>query len=173
MTQKQGIVYKMISIDEKGEFYVGSTMTSLYFRYHLHKSVSKIKPHIKAYEYFSKIGWINVKLVTLETCQNITRQELREKERRWMEELCPSLNNRIPSRTKKEWYDDKRDQILKSSKAYYQQNRESIIERQKKWYVMNKEKVQKNNKIWYQNNKEQILEKYRQRRNKMKENMDG
>lgn len=166
-----GRVYKMISdSDGVSEFYVGSTIVPLYMRFHLHKSIAKTKPHIKVYKYFNEAGWQGVQLIQLAEYPDITRTELAVKEREWVQQLRPSLNVRVPSRTRQEWYVDNRERILQEHKEYYRANREHAKERQRKWYNANKERMVAYCKQYYVDNKEKMTEYNRQYRNKKKAN---
>ena len=62
------------------------------------------------------------------------------------------INKVIPNRTKKEWYENNKEQILTQKKQYYEQTKEQ----KKHYYKQNKEKIKEKSKVWYQNNLDKV-----------------
>ena len=73
-------------------------------------------------------GWDNFDMILLErrSCQDIL--ETRKIERTFIEELKPSLNRYVPSRTRPEYYQDNREKTINRVKSYYQDNAEKCKE---------------------------------------------
>jgi hypothetical protein len=69
----------------------------------------------------------------------------------------------IPSRTKKEYYDDNKEMIKEYKKEYSENNKEIIAEKQKIKYEKNKEIIAEKAKIKYEKNKEIILKKQKEK----------
>lgn len=104
-------------------------------------------------------------------------------EREWIEKYDNTLNNQIPSRTKKEYQqtyrDENKEEYLKKCKEYnnkrkeehskyYLDNKEKIQEYKKQHYLKNKEKIQEYKRQHYLKNKEKLKQKARDDYNKIK-----
>ena len=158
-------VYKLFNPDYP-EFYVGSTK-DMKARKRNHKTdcnnPNGPRYNFKVYEYIrSNGGYDSWNYEILEHIRNsINVVELRNVERKYIEELKPSLNIDIPNRTKKEWRQDNKEQILEYNKQYRQNNKEQIKENYKQYYENNREHF----KQYYENNRESIAEKRNQKFN--------
>ena len=90
------IVYKIYCINpEVTEFYIGSTI-DLRKRLYVHKHDCKTK-NMKLYNYINQNGgWSNFSCEILETfsCESLSQKS--DKERRFIEDLKPSLNTNLP-----------------------------------------------------------------------------
>ena len=151
----KGKIYKLINdVDDKE--YVGSTIQTLAQRKGSHKKDAVKKPHTRAYQHLNKIGWDNVKIILVENYPCDNKEELTAREAYWIRELKAELNKVIPSRTKKEYYQEHKEDILAKEKAKYQENKETILEKSKVYRENNKEKVAESNKKWRENNKEAL-----------------
>ena len=112
-------VYKLYH-DDYPEFYIGSTK-DMKHRKECHKyscnNPNSNRYNLKVYEYIrSNGGYSSWKYEILEYIRNsINVYELKNLERKYIEELKPSLNREIPNRTKKEW-----------NKQHYENNKELI-----------------------------------------------
>lgn len=128
----RGKIYKLVN-DIDDEFYVGSTCETLAKRKGGHKALSKERPHRHVYLHLSKVGWENVHIVLIEEypCENI--EQLKARERHWIDELKPSLNRILPIRTQEE-----RNQYIKE---WREQNHDKFSQTQRKWREQNKEKI--------------------------------
>jgi predicted GIY-YIG superfamily endonuclease len=73
-------------------------------------------------------GWDNFDMILIErrTCQD--KLEACKFERGHIEDLNATLNAHMPSRTKKEYYEEKREHTLKKVKEYYESNKEKVDE---------------------------------------------
>lgn len=76
-------------------------------------------------------GWDNWDMILIEeySCENILQATQRE--RYWFETLNATLNQRIPSRTEKERYEENKEQFSLQQREYREQNREIINNKKK------------------------------------------
>lgn len=94
-----GKVYWM-GVPGSGDGYVGSTIEPTLGR---RKTNHKSKPASrKCAEYFASVGWDNAVMVLLEAYPCSSRDELRARERTWVERLRPTLNTISPYVTAEE-----------------------------------------------------------------------
>ena len=125
--------------------YVGSTCKEkLCQRMSHHRSQYKrCNEGMASFILFDKFGVDNciIELIELFPCNS--KDEITKKEGEYIKQLnC--VNKRVEGRTK--------DQ-------YYQDNKEDILEYRKQYKNNNPEKIKKQCKLYYENNKDQILEK--------------
>jgi hypothetical protein len=137
----KGKIYRLVSnVDD--EFYVGSTCLPLAKRFYKHKYTAKERPNMRVYEHFNTIGWEHIKIILVEEfpCEN--KMQLERREREVIEQLKPSLNQMVPTRTKKEWREDNRNTIAMKKKEDRDKNKERYKQSSKKHYENKlKEKV--------------------------------
>ena len=120
-----GKIYRLVnSVDN--EFYVGSTCLTLCKRLYRHKTDAKRRPNVKIYSHLNTIGFENVKIVLIEEYPCNSKMELERKERYWIEQLKPTLNQKIPTRTQKEYRDANPEKIRESNANYQAKNREKL-----------------------------------------------
>jgi hypothetical protein len=113
--------------DEFPQIYIGSTINTLSDRLAQHKH------HLKYYMSSKKLDMCsssillmadpNSKIILIENFPCKTKEELRARERYYIEqnrELCININ--IPNRTKKEYRTAYKDQINQQKKKYYIKN---------------------------------------------------
>ena len=75
------------------------------------------------------------------------------KERQYIEELSASLNQILPSRTKKEWAQDNKEHVKKYKAEYHKKNIDKIQKQKQKKYEDNREyKLEKSKEYYQQNN---------------------
>jgi group I intron endonuclease len=150
-----GKIYRLVNnVDD--EFYVGSTCGKLSKRKNEHKSLTKSKPHIKIYQHLNNIGWENVSIVLIEEypCEN--KMELLRRERHWVDELNPSLNKQVPTRTQQQYRDDNKDRIRQRDASYYEKNRTRIIESTTKYRAENIQQINETKKKYVEKNREKL-----------------
>ena len=166
-----GVVYKLFSKNpDDNEYYIGST-NNIHRRQKEHKSCCNNKNssdyNKKVYKYIRENGGFDkFDFEILEIGEYEDKKLLHERERFFIEQNKPSLNNNIPNRTKEEWREvnkeNKKEHYQKNKEHYkehYQKNKEIINNRAKEHYQNNKEKI----KEYYQKNKEKINEKKREK----------
>ena len=144
----KGLIYKICCLDPKiKDVYVGST-TKLVKRRCQHKNAcnnENCKNHnLSVYQFIrANGGWENWEVVQIEKYSCETKAELETRERYHLETLGATLNCKVPTRTKKEYYKDNFEAIserhkqynLKNpeyQKQYRQDNREVLLEKRSK-----------------------------------------
>lgn len=142
------VIYKITCNDpEVTDVYVGHTV-NFYRRQYNHSSVCNNKKS-KRYNFLvyqtirDNGGWLNWSMVEVEQfpCADVYQAIAREGY--WYKELNGTLNYCVPSRTKKEYNQDNREQINEKQRQYIQTNKEQIIEKKKQWYQDNREQILK------------------------------
>ena len=159
------IIYKICCKDTTiTDIYIGSTC-NFNRRKYAHKNdcnnEKQKKYNLKVYQFIRDNGdWNQWDMIQIKefSCEN--KREKETEERKYIEELKPTLNCIIPTRSKKEWFNDNKEKIKKQKKEYYENNKRKIIENIKKYNLNNKEKVNEYHKDYVLNNKEK-LKKYK------------
>jgi hypothetical protein len=158
-------IYKLVSKDPTiTDIYVGHT-TDLTTRKNKHKSTCN-NPNGERYNLYiyqfirENGGWENWEMIIIECINCIDGNEARTHERRWFDILGATLNNRVPSRNKYDYYENNKDVINETRKQKYKQNKDIICEKATQYYEQNKEK----RKQYYEQNKDEINRKQRERR---------
>ena len=148
MTSKNGIIYKICCLNpDVKECYVGSTI-NFYRRKNHHKqrcNNDKTNGH-NAYVYRfirDNGGFGNWDMVELEKCQFHDKRELYGRERFWFERLEAKLNQQVPSRTNKQRYEDKREDILQKKKQYYKDNHPRVYGKNQIYSKTHREELNK------------------------------
>tara|TARA_B110000444_G_scaffold233499_1_gene243068 strand:- start:543 stop:1148 length:606 start_codon:yes stop_codon:yes gene_type:complete len=160
----KSIIYKIKHNEDYDDtnIYVGSTSNFKQRKYN-HKNRcnnEKDKKHnLPVYQYIrDNGGWDNFVMIPIEQYPCNNKNELEIKERHHIDILRPTLNMKIPSRTKKEYYEDNKEQIEEWKKQYYEENKAKITEYKKQYHDVNRELIKEQKKIYYEKNKDQILE---------------
>ena len=156
MDYSKAKVYKICNCIDN-ELYVGSTCQSLSQRMGEHRRGARKArtQHFRLYQKMNELGVENFSIVLLEEmpeCQNI--EQLRKKERDYIEELNSRLNQIIPSRTKQEWTKSNPEKVKDSFQKHYEKNKEKIIEKAKCFATDNPDKVKAYQRRSYEKNKE-------------------
>lgn len=107
-------IYKMTCGDLP--CYIGSTSRGLNYR--LYEHIYDIKHNIGKNKQIYKDNLDDLKMEILEDGVDIN--EIKQKERYYIENIRPNINHNLPSRTKKEY-----------DKLYYQLNKDVILEKKK------------------------------------------
>ena len=164
------VIYKIVCKDKNiKDCYVGSTCNHSR-RKAQHKSDcnnEKSKGYnYNVYKFIRDNGnWDNWEFVIIEKYPVKDKIEKGIRERYWVE-LMGTLNSDIPSRTKKEYYENNKEYQKEYNKEYYENNKDKIVEYQKEYqkeyYKNNKDKAKEKNKEMYEKNKDRILNKNKQ-----------
>ena len=168
------IIYKIVCKDESiTDCYVGHT-TNLKKRKIQHKESCTNKTSKQynndLYTFIRANGGLdNWNINILETCNCENIFQARERERYWIKTLEAKLNNRMPNRDNKEYYEENKEIILEKCKIYREENKEHFAETNKLWVEANKEHVDTYKHLWYEENKERILEQKKQYHQEHKE----
>jgi hypothetical protein len=164
------IIYKIVCNDLNiKDLYIGHTTQFIKRRY-LHKySCNNENSKIYGLKVYSTIrengGWDNWSMIEVEKYNCNDSNEATARERYWYESLGSKLNMICPKRSKKEYYENNKDKILKrrnrdnSNKDYYETNKDKILKRNKENYENNKDTILKRKKENYENNKDKILKR--------------
>jgi hypothetical protein len=101
---KNGIIYKIVCNDENiNNIYIGSTYNFAFRKSH-HKYNCNNENDIYLYRFIRENGgWNNWSIFIIRKYENINKIKLRKKERKYINKLNATLNQSIPSRTKKEY----------------------------------------------------------------------
>ena len=130
------IFYKIVCKDlNVKDLYVGHT-TNFVKRKNSHKTRCtnpNDKSHnFQVYEFIrNNGGWNNWDMVEIEKKQLNDANEARKHERFWYETLHATLNEQIPSQTRKEYSDKYYDLHKEKHKDYYIENKDKILEKHK------------------------------------------
>jgi len=130
----KSIIYQLCCKDTKiTDIYIGST-TSFRHRKVAHKSSccneKSAKYNLNVYKFIRENGgWENWDMVMLYefSCEN--KLQLLKEERVFIENMKPSLNLSIPTRTQKEWSACNKERLLERQKKYDLENKERFRER--------------------------------------------
>ena len=154
-----GKIYKIID-NTNGNIYIGST-TKQYLSQRLTTHVKNYKLFLNGKGHFVtsfKIIENNdyyIELIELYFCNS--KDELHAREGYHIRNN-ECVNNNIPGRTRKEWREDNKNEILEREKDYYEVNKEKILERVKDYYEDNREKILEQRKAYHESNREKIKE---------------
>jgi hypothetical protein len=160
----QGKIYKIVC-NETGNQYIGSTVEPT-----LARRLTGHKRNYNAYlngkhNYVSSFEILksnSYDIILIENFPCETKDELHARERFHIESnKC--VNMVIPTRTHKEYLQDKKEIIAIQSKSYQLINKDKIAEQRKEFYQNNKEVLAKQHKNWYEANKDIILEKNKEK----------
>jgi hypothetical protein len=138
------IIYKLCCNDINiTDIYIGHT-TNFTKRKNCHKrntyNENDKKYNIKVYQFIRENGgWDNWSMIMVEEYSCNSKLEAEKRERELIEELKASLNCIIPTRNKKEYYQDKKEHIKIVHKKYYINNNDKLKEKDKEYYENNKE----------------------------------
>ena len=143
---QNGMIYKLVN-DENDDIYVGSTTQQLSKRLGDHKS--SYKYHKKISSAFNIVKYQSCKIILIEKYPCNCKYELESRERYYIETLnC--VNKNIPTRNKKDYYNDKKEHM----KQYKIENKDKIKEYYKKNYINNKDKIKEYKKQYNIENKD-------------------
>jgi hypothetical protein len=141
------VIYKLVHKNDQDNenIYVGST-TNFRGRKLQHKksthNPNEKKYYRSSYKYIRENGgWDEWEMIAIETYPCKSKRELEIRERYHIETLKSKLNQFIPTRTKKERYDDNKEMILNKIKQYNKDNRDKILEYNKQYREDNRDKI--------------------------------
>ena len=164
----KSIIYKIKHNEDYDDnnIYVGSTSNFRNRKYYHKNSCNNEKTigyNLPVYQYIrANGGWDEWVIIPIEEYPCNSKNELVIRERHYIDLLRPILNKNIPSRTKKEYYEDNKEQIAEYRKEFYKANKEQIAEYKKEYNEANKEQIAKYTKNYRNNNKEKIAEAKKQ-----------
>ena len=146
--QKIGYVYK-ITNSETDDIYIGSTTKTLSKRFDDHIRKMQLKPNRKLYDKISAIGLDKFKIELLENVNYKNKDELRQKEQTYINNVKPTLNcyNAFGRNKEKQKAKDKRS---------YQKHREERLTKVHEYAETHKEEIKERSKLYRKNNKDKI-----------------
>ena len=159
------VIYKLCCNDTSiKEIYIGSTC-NFRKRKNDHKSACHNENHIgynfKVYQFIREHGGFqNWQMIMIHEQSVNNKLEKERLERTFIEDLKPSLNCAIPTRTMKEWRSDNKEHVSEYYKQYYETNKEHKTEYKKEYYIANKEHKSYLNKQYYETHKEHKNQKH-------------
>ena len=142
-----GKIYKIWSFNSD-KIYIGSTIQAL---------SERLRGHERCLKHYKKTGkkycgsYIILEnehydIELIEYCPCKTKDELYRREGELQREMnC--VNQLIAGRTKKEHYEDNKEEISKKNKEYREKNPDIIIKNRKKYYEKNIDKIKERKKI--------------------------
>jgi hypothetical protein len=156
----KSIIYKLCCNDVSiTDIYVGST-TNFIKRKYSHKSNSR-NPSERGYNNYNyqfirdNGGFENWSMIEIEKYNAIDALDLLKRERYWIDELKPTLNNKMPYKTSEEKYEVKQ----KITEEWRKNNRDKVLEQKRKYRENNKDIINQRNRDKY-NAKKIILNIY-------------
>ena len=153
--------------------YVGSSVQPLSKRMQKHRSDYKKYldnrcHYVSVFDLFDEFGLDNCKIEWVEDVVCNSKKELQAREGIHIRN-SDCVNKQIAGRSKKERYEDKREEYLEKFKDYYINNKEDIFERMKNYREEHKEELSDKHKMYYEKHKEQLNNKQREYYNLNKE----
>jgi len=138
---ENSVIYKLCHCNdlENENIYIGST-TNFRRRKWEHKNncinENYEKYNYNVYQFIRENGnWENWVMIPIEQYPCNSKKELEVRERYHIELLKSKLNQKIPTRCKKEWTIDNKENVKEYKKQYYETNKENISEKIKKKVV--------------------------------------
>ncbi len=120
---KNGKIYKITSPNTE-KIYIGSTCHTLEYR--LRKHINNYKSYLKGeYKYTTSYEIIksnDFEIILLENVKCNNKRELHLIERKYIDEI-DCVNKFKPLRSKKEWYQDNKQRLLKKQIEYQKKNK--------------------------------------------------
>lgn len=162
-------IYKIVS-NTTDDVYYGSTCSPLSQRLSEHRK--KYKQFInKKYAYITSFKIIETndyEIVLVEDFPCERKEQILARERHYIENN-DCINKNIPTRTKKEYYEQNKDKANENMTVYRKENANKINEQRKLFRDQNKDKIAEQNKAYYDKNQEKLLQ---QKRNYSNNNKD-
>jgi hypothetical protein len=151
-------IYKLVC-NVTGEVYFGSTCVGLSQRLQKHKDCFRYGGRCSSKQIIER-GNYNIILCQECPCEN--KEQLKAFERKWIEEN-ECINVQLPGRTKKEWYEKNRIEILKTHKEWHDEHKGNLKDKKREYYEQNKIEILKKNKEWLDQHEEQKKQYHKQR----------
>jgi hypothetical protein len=176
MDYSKCLIYKIVCNDLLvTDCYVGHT-TNFKQRKSGHKSSCNLNTrpnyNCKVYQFIrDNGGWNNWSMIEIQKYPCNDFNEATARERYWYEILNANLNICIPNRSKKDYYQENKEELLKKQKIYQKNNKEEIIQIQKIYIENNKEQIKKKRKEYYEKNKVERLLYHKEWSEKNKEHI--
>jgi len=162
-------IYKLVHFDDLNDenIYIGHT-TNMVQRRHNHKTAccsTKHKEYNKPkYQYIrANGGWDKWQMILIEKYPCNIIDEATAREQYWRRRLNATLNTNEPGRKSKQYYQDKKDDILIKTNKYRQEHRNDAIIYSREYYKNNHEERLEKQRKYRENNKEEIMKKKKEK----------
>jgi hypothetical protein len=159
MNYDETYFYKVVCRDLNiKDVYVGHT-TDFKTRKCKHKSaccsqIDSNKHNLYVYTFIrANGGWENFDMILIEKHKCEDRLHAFKKEREYIESLNATLNQKIPTRTKKEWKDDNKERVKECGINWRKENQPRIQEQKKEYFTQNKEYYLEQSRTRYKDKK--------------------
>tara|TARA_R110000868_G_scaffold142427_1_gene359752 strand:- start:131 stop:691 length:561 start_codon:yes stop_codon:yes gene_type:complete len=156
MTERyeNGKIYRLF-VPGNDECYVGSTIWQLRKRLDAHKYAyyNPSQKQTTASLLFG-LGEVNIELLEAYPCNTI--QELKAKEREWIEKTPNAINKNIPGRTMEEERETNKEKYAQKCKEWREANKERVAEYDAKYKAEHKEQSALQRAKWAKANKDKI-----------------
>lgn len=161
----KGKIYKLECLNT-GKVYVGHTT-----KQYLSQRLTRHKEHFNQWvkgkaEYYTALDIIaegNYQITLLESYPCKSEDELKSRERYWIEITDGRINKNIPTRTHTEYYQVNHDVQAEKMRQYREHNRDALSAYYKQYYQDNRSKVKDKNNSYRAKNLDLLREKDRQR----------
>ena len=160
----EGTIYKLFCYDKDVKAcYVGSTK-NLKRRLKDHKCNTNCKRRRDHKSILYQTirdtgGWTNWSYQILAKVRVNNYTELHKFEALFIKSTENTLNKIIPTRSRKQHYEEEKERILAYKKSYHQNNRDKISKRRKEKYEQNKKAIRIKQKAYYDLNRDKIRER--------------
>jgi len=153
----QYYIYKIVSDDCPEFIYVGSTKSLKDRKYHHKSNCNNSNRRIYNSKLYKTIrdhgGWDNFRMVLVEECGDISRNQATIREEHHRLQLNASMNSKKAfsseddkKQQQKQYNEANRDKIKEDCKKYYEANRDKIKERRKEYRKANQDKIKEQDK---------------------------
>jgi len=137
-------LYKLYA-DDNDKYYVGSTRNELRYRKHTHKTQAFAKQsNSNVCNWMREIGRDNIKIKTIESFNDIAKDELLQKEDELIikfKDDINCLNQRRTTHNKKEYYQENKEEYRRRARIYRDLNRDKLREKDRKYRMENRELI--------------------------------
>ena len=176
-------IYKICCKDATiTDIYIGSTCNFTRRKsQHKNNCNKEISKEYNCYKYQfirDNGGWDNWTMIQLKefSCEN--KREKDTEERKHIDELKPSLNKQLPTRTQKQWVETNKEKLKEQRKQYRLLKGDTLLESKRKYYYDNKEKIKEHylknkNNILFKEKKREYMKKYYLKKKAEKANNDS
>jgi hypothetical protein len=164
MNYQNGKIYRLDCLTTN-EVYIGSTCQPTVAK--------RLTQHVSAFKRWKNTGKkytssfpiierdnYNITMIELYPCNS--KDELSSREGYFIRSMV-CVNKQVAGRSRQDYYEANREQILENKKDYYEANKEQILEKHKKYCEDNYEQILEYNRVHYEENKDKINEKRREK----------
>jgi len=154
----RGKIYKLTSLLTE-DVYVGSTCKHyLSDRLSAHRcDYQRYKDgraaYVTSYKLFDH-GDVDIELLESYPCNS--KAELHAREKHWIRNTPNCCNKNIPTRSKKEYQQDRKIELAEYQKVYREDNKQTLSDQHSKYYLNHRDHLKDKSKKHYEENKDSI-----------------